>query len=148
MIFISCKKEVDNPYFSSDEIYDIVLKSVDDIHKDVSKTDKIFYVFNRFDTLIVMSTKYENIIKPTFMIKKEGTFYYKGNKVIITKPYHPQYNILKQDNKLKPNDIYPYLDFYNGNDYQKGLVYKIKNLNNLELIHSIRPTKYILSKLD
>ncbi|GEM_PF-1272943 len=135
LVFLySCKKEVKNPYFTSDEIYNKVLESTDIIHKEISKTDGLFYVLNRYDTLIVISTEYENVIKPTFMIKKEGTFYTECCKIIVTEPYHPAFQIIKQPNKLKQNDVAKYLDIYDGNDYQKGVMYKIKDLNHLELI--------------
>ncbi|CAD7807318.1 hypothetical protein CHRY9390_01640 [Chryseobacterium aquaeductus] len=133
-LLYSCKKEVKNPYFTSDEIYDKVLESTDIIHKEISKTDRLFYVLNRYDTLIIMSVKYENVIKPTFMIKKEGTFYTKCCKIIITEPYRPVFQIIKRTNKLKQNDVATYLDMYDGNEYQKGVMYKIKDLNHLELI--------------
>ncbi|MCL1663144.1 hypothetical protein M2T78_02700 [Elizabethkingia ursingii] len=130
----SCKKEVKNPYFTSDEIYNKILQSTDIIHKDISKTDGIFYVLTRYDTLIVISTEYENVINPTFMIKKEGTFHTNCCKIIVTKPYYATFEIIKQPNKLKQNDVFEYLDAYNGNDYQKGMMYKIRDLNHLELI--------------
>ncbi|NIF04020.1 hypothetical protein F3J23_01085 [Chryseobacterium sp. Tr-659] len=133
-LLYSCKKEVKNPYFTSDEIYNKVLKSTDIIHKEISKTDGLFYVLNRYDTLIIISSEYENVIDPTFMIKKEGTFYTDCCKIIVTKPFHPTYQIIQQPNKLKQNDVSKYLDFYDGNDYQKGVMYKIKDLDNLELI--------------
>lgn len=134
LLACSCKKETENSYFTSDEIYKKVIESRDLIHQDVSKTDKIFYVMSRYDTLIVMSVKYENVIKPTFMIKKEGTFYADSDKIIVTKPYRPAFQIIKQPNKLKQNDVEKYLNHYGGNDYQKGVMYKIKDLNHLELI--------------
>ena len=133
-LLYSCKKEVENPYFTSDEIHNKVLESIDITHQEISKKQTLFYVLNRYDTLIVMATKYENVIKPTFMIKKEGTFYVDGCKVIVTQPYHPKFQIIRNPNKLKQNDVYKYLDIYDGNDYQKGVMYKIKDLNHLELI--------------
>ncbi|WP_185290317.1 hypothetical protein [Chryseobacterium lactis] len=134
ILLYSCKKEVKNSYFTSDEIYNKVLESTDIIHQEISKTDRLFYVLNRYDTLIIMSVKYENVIKPTFMIKKEGTFYTNCCKIIVTEPYNPVFKILKQPNKLNKNDVEKYLNHYDGNDYQKGVMYKIKDLNHLELI--------------
>jgi len=134
VLLYSCKKEVKNPYFTSDEVYNKVLQSTDIIHQEISKTDGIFYVLNRYDTLIIMSVKYENVIKPSFMIKKEGTFYTNCCKIIVTKPYHPMFQIIQQPNSLKKNDFDKNLSHYNGNDYQKGVMYKIKDLNHLELI--------------
>ena len=130
----SCKKEVKNPYFTSDEIYKTILESTDIIHKDVTKETGLFYVLNRYDTLIVMAVPYENVINPTFMIKKEGTFYTDCCKIIVTKPYRPKFQIIKNSNKLKQNDVAKYIDIYDGNEYQKGVIYKIKDLNHLELI--------------
>jgi hypothetical protein len=143
LVFLSsCKKEVKNPYFTSDEIYNKVLESTDIVHKEISKTDGLFYVLNRYDTLIIMSVPYENVIKPTLMIKKEGTFYTNCCKIIVTKPYNPLFQIIKQPNKLKQNDVSKYLDIYDGNEYQKGVMYKIKDLNHLELIAKGNLAKY------
>lgn len=130
----SCEKEVKNSYFSSDEIYNKIIEAIDITHKEISEKQTLFYVLNRYDTLIVMATKYENVIKPTFMIKKEGTFYANSCKIIVTKPYYPTFKIIKYPNKLKQNDVEKYLNHYDGNDYQKGVMYKIKDLEHLELI--------------
>ncbi|MDC8099137.1 hypothetical protein [Chryseobacterium rhizosphaerae] len=130
----SCEKNTNNPYFVSDEIYNKVLEGTDIIHKEVSKTDGLFYVLNRHDTLIIMSVEYENVINPTFTIKKEGTFYTNCCKIIVTKPYLPTFQIIKTPNKLKQNDVSIHLDPYNGRDYQKGVMYKIKDINHLEII--------------
>lgn len=142
LLLYSCKKEVENPYFTSDEIYNKVLEATDITRKEISKNTGLFYVLNRYDTLIVMSVKYENVIKPTFMIKKEGTFYTDCCKIIVTEPYHPVFQIIKQPNKLKQNDIEKYLNHYNGNDYPKGVIYKIKDINHLELIEKGDLRKY------
>ncbi|MEA1851441.1 hypothetical protein U9K52_21215 [Chryseobacterium sp. MHB01] len=142
VLLYSCKKEVKNPYFVSDEIYNKIIEGTDIIHQEISESDRLFYVLNRYDTLIIMSVKYENVIKPTFMIKKEGTFYTDCCKIIITKPYNPSFKIIKTPNRLKQNDVSEYLDFYNGNDYQKGVMYKIKDLNHLELIRKGDLRKY------
>ncbi|MCQ9635146.1 hypothetical protein MP477_09300 [Chryseobacterium sp. WG23] len=144
LFFLSCSKNQDeNNVFSSNEIYRAVIEGIDIAKKDVSKTDSIFYVFNRHDTLIVMSSEYENILQPTQTIKKEGYFRYKKNKIIITEPYKPAFQILKEKNNLIPikeyEGKYPY---YDGKDFQKGVVYKIKDLNNLELIDKGNLTKY------
>jgi len=144
ILFSSCSKNQDeNNIFSSDEIYRTVIEGVDDVKKDVSKSDSIFYVFNRHDTLIVMSSEYENILRPTQTIKKEGYFKYKKNKIIVTEPYNPTFHILKENNKLTPirkyEGKYPY---YDGKDFQKGTIYKIKDLNHLELIDKGNLTKY------
>ncbi|MFP3834782.1 hypothetical protein [Chryseobacterium sp. SIMBA_028] len=61
-------------------------------------------------------------------------FYTDCCKIIVTKPYNPKFNIIKKGNKLKQNDVSIHLDPYNGSDYQKGAMYKIKDLNHLELI--------------
>lgn len=138
----SCKKEIKNPYFTSDEVYNKVLESTDIVHQEISKNDKIFYVLNRYDTLIIMSVEYENVIKPTFMIEKEGTFNTNCSKIIVTKPYHPTFQIIKSPNNLKQNDTEKYLPTYSGHDYQKGVMYKIKDLNHLELIKKGDLRKY------
>lgn len=134
MLLFSCKEKVQNPYFTSDEIYDKVIESTDIVHNEISKKAGLFYVLNRYDTLIILSVKYENVIKPTFMIKKEGTFYTDCCKIIMTKPYHPKFELIKNPNKLKQNDVEKYPLAYNGNDYQEGVMYKIKDVNHLELI--------------
>lgn len=130
----SCKEKIKNPYFTSDEVYNKIIEAIGITHKEISKTDGLFYVLNRYDTLIVMSVKYENVINPTFMIKKEGTFYADCCKIIVTEPYRPVFQIIKRPNKLKQNDVEKYLNPYDGNDYPKGLMYKIKSLEHLELI--------------
>lgn len=130
----SCEKKVKNPYFTSDEIYSKILDATDITRKEISKNAELFYVLNRYDTLIIMSVKYENVIKPTFMIKKEGAFYTDCCKIIVTQPYHPVFKIIKQPNKLDPHDFERYLNHYSGDDYQKGVMYKIKDINHLELI--------------
>ncbi len=141
LYLFSCKKE--NEYFTSDKIYNTVIESADKIHEGISKTDRVFYVFSRHDTLIVMSSEYEDILRPTQTIKKEGYFKYKKNKIIVTEPYNPTFHILKENNKLIPikeyEGKYPY---YDGKDFQKGTVYKIKDLNHLELIDKGNLTKY------
>ncbi|TXG84852.1 MAG: hypothetical protein E6R13_02665 [Spirochaetes bacterium] len=144
LFFSSCSKNQDeNNIFSSDEIYRTVIEGVDTAKKDISKADSIFYIFNRYDTLIVMSSEHENILQPTQTIKKEGYFNYNKNKIIVTEPYKPTFQFLKENNKLIPikeyEGKYPY---YDGNDYQKGLIYKIKDLNHLELIDKGNLTKY------
>jgi len=144
-ILLSCKKEVNNPYFTSDEIYNTVVKSIETIHTDISKNTGLFYVFNRHDTLIVMAAEYQNVIYPTFRIKKEGTFYTDCCKIIVTQPYNPKFNIIKKDNKLKQNDISDNLGLYNGDPSQKGMIYKIKDLNHLELIDKGNLSKYFYS---
>ncbi|WP_276833706.1 hypothetical protein, partial [Chryseobacterium cucumeris] len=121
--FLSCEKK--NEYFTSDEIYKTITESVDDIHNKISKTDSIFYVFNRHDTLIIMSSKYEGILRPTYTVDNIGYFNYKKNKIIITRPYKPIFTIIKENNKLNDpiNGLKP--PYYDGDDYQKGVVYKI-----------------------
>ena len=124
-----------NPYFTSDEIYNKVIEGTDLIRKEVTKKNSsLFYVLNRYDTLIVIAVKYENITNTTFMIKKEGTFYIDHSKIIVTEPYHPKFEIIRKDNKLKQNDVEKYPLDYNGVDYPIGVMYKIKDLNHLELI--------------
>ncbi|MDR6546671.1 hypothetical protein J2810_002777 [Chryseobacterium rhizosphaerae] len=144
LLFSSCSKNQDeNNIFSSNDIYKTVIKSVDITNNSISKKDSIFYVFTRYDTLIIMSSEQEDILKPTQTIKKEGYFRYKKNKIIVTQPYKPKFKILKESNKLIPikdyEGRYPY---YDGKDYQKGLIYKIKDLNHLELIDKGHLTKY------
>jgi hypothetical protein len=136
----SCKKE--NEYFTSDEIYNTVIESADKIHEGISKTDRIFYVFNRHDTLIVMSSERENTLRPTYSIQKIGYFTYKNNKIIIAKPYKAKFEFINKNNKLNyiDNDLKP--PYYHGNDYQKGFVYKMKDLQNLELIDQGNVMKY------
>jgi len=140
LCLFSCKKE--NEYFTSDKIYNTVIESVDKIHEGISKTDRIFYVFNRYDTLIVMSSERENILRPTYSIQKIGYFTYKNNKIIIAKPYKAKFELINKNNKLNyiDNDLKP--PYYHGNDYQKGFVYKMKDLQNLELIDQGNLMKY------
>lgn len=140
LYLFSCKKE--NEYFTSDKIYNTVIESVDKIHEGISKTDRIFYVFNRYDTLIVMSSERENILRPTYSIQKIGYFTYKNNKIIIAKPYKAKFELINKNNKLNyiDNDLKP--PYYHGNDYQKGFVYKMKDLQNLELIDQGNLMKY------
>jgi len=145
ILLCSCKEKVKNPYFTSDEIYNKVIEGTDIVHKEISKKASLFYVLNRYDTLIVLSVKYENVIKPTFMIKKEGTFYTDCCKIIVTQPYHPKFTLIQSPNKLKQNDIEKYPLAYNGNDYQKGVMYKIKDINHLELIAKGDLRKYFYS---
>ncbi|EKB58750.1 hypothetical protein HMPREF9700_01789 [Bergeyella zoohelcum CCUG 30536] len=145
LLIISCKEEIRSPYFTSDEIHNAVLESVEICKREISETDAIYYVMNRYDTLIIMSVKYENVIKPTFMVKKEGTFYYNYSKIIVTKPYKPIFEIIKHPNELKQNDFDENLSPYNGTDYQKGVMFKIKDINNLELITKGDLTKYFYS---
>ncbi|WP_419869783.1 hypothetical protein [Chryseobacterium sp. CT-SW4] len=137
-----CKKKSNNEHFVSDEIYNTITQSVDGIHKDISKTDNVFYVFNRYDTLIIMSSESENILRPTYSVQKLGYFNYKNNKIIITKPYKAEFDIINKKNKLKSinNDLKP--PYYDGNDYQKGMVYKIIDLNHLKLIEEGNLMKY------
>lgn len=132
LCLFSCKKE--NEYFTSDKIYNTVIESVDKIHDGISKTDSVFYVFNRYDTLIVMSSESENILRPTYNVNKVGYFKYKKNKIIIVEPYKSKFELIVKENKLSfvDNNLKP--PYYHGNDYQKGFVYKIKDLQNLELI--------------
>lgn len=130
----SCKEEVKNPYFTSDEIYNKVIEGTGIVHREMSKKAGLFYVLNRYDTLIILSVKYENVIKPTFMIKKEGTFYTDCCKIIVTEPYHPKFKLIQNPSKLKQNDVEKYPLAYNGDDYQKGVMYKIRDVNHLELI--------------
>ncbi|WP_162073052.1 hypothetical protein [Chryseobacterium fistulae] len=96
-----------------------------------------------------MSSEYEDILKPTQTIKKEGYFKYKKNKIIVTEPYNPTFQILKEKNKLIPikeyGGKYPY---YDGKDFQKGSIYKIKDLNHLELIDKGNLTKYFYNILN
>lgn len=138
---LACKKEVENSYFTSDELYDKVIESVDKIHLNISESDKTFYVFNRYDTLIVMSSEAEDILRPTYTIEKLGFFNYNGNKIIITKPYKPEFDLINKENKLtQMKEAKP--PYYDGNDYQKGFVYKVKDLHNLELIDQGNLVKY------
>ncbi|KAA0127222.1 hypothetical protein FY557_13705 [Chryseobacterium sp. SN22] len=134
VLLVSCKEKVKNPYFTSEEIYNKVIESTDIVHKEISKKAGLFYVLNRYDTLIILSVNYENVIKPTFMIKKEGTFYTDCCKIIVTEPYHPKFTLIQNPSQLKQNDVEKYPLAYNGNDYQKGVIYKIKDISHLELI--------------
>lgn len=136
----SCKKE--NEYFTSDKVYSTVIKSVDKIHESISTTDSVFYVFNRYDTLIVMSSESENILRPTYTVKKAGYFKYKKNKIIIIEPYKSKFELINKKNKLSfiDNQVKP--PYYHGNDYQKGFVYKMKDLQTLELINQGNLMKY------
>lgn len=70
----SCKEKIKNPYFTSDEVYNKIIEVIGITHKEISENQTLFYVLNRYDTLIIMATKYENVIKPTFMIKKKEPF--------------------------------------------------------------------------
>ncbi|AZI41155.1 hypothetical protein [Epilithonimonas vandammei] len=129
----SCTKNSEAKYFSSEEIENKVFKSVSDLSQNISKEDKNFYIICRYDTLIVMSTKYENTLTPTTTIKKHLKIEYKGKNIVITEPYKPTYNILNEKTmKSQIDNLLP--PYYSGNDYQKGVMYKIKDLNNLELI--------------
>ena len=134
LLLINCKKNNENEHFVSNEIYNTIIKSIDEIHNEVSQTDSIFYIFNRYDTLIILSSERESILPPTYTIKKMGYFNYKKNKIIITQPYKSKFTLLSENNNLNNinNDIKP--PYYDGNDYQKGVIYKIKDLNHLELI--------------
>jgi hypothetical protein len=140
LCLFSCKKE--NEYFTSNEVYNTVIKSVDGIHSDISKTDKIFYVLNRHDTLIVFSSEHKGILYPTAMIKKKGSFLYKNNKIIVTQPYKQKYQIVKKENSFTKEKDFEKVGYYSGNDYPKGFIYKIKDLNHLELIDKGDLTKY------
>ncbi|MHA3046209.1 hypothetical protein JSO59_002395 [Riemerella anatipestifer] len=144
LLLISCKEEVKNPYFTSDEVYNKVLESKDIIQREISKTDKVFYVFIRYDTLIVMSAESPSILYPTLTIKLRGSFDTKEGKVIVTHPYKPVYNLIKENNALT-NEIQQVPPYYSGNDYQKGVMYKIKDLNHLELIAKGDLRKYFYS---
>lgn len=139
---IGCKKKSNNEHFASEEIYKTIIQSVDEIHNDISKTDNIFYVFNRYDTLIIMSSESENILRPTYSVQKIGYFNYKNNKIIITKPYKAEFDLINKRNKLNSidNDVKP--PYYDGDDYQKGFVYKVKDKNHLELIDKGNLIKY------
>ncbi|MFP3834781.1 hypothetical protein [Chryseobacterium sp. SIMBA_028] len=140
--FLSCNQN-ENSIFSSNDVYRAIIEGVDIAKTDISKNDSIFYVFNRHDTLIIMSSEQEDILQPTQTIKKEGYFRYNKNKIIVTKPYKPTFQILKNENNLVPikeyEGRYPY---YDGKDFQKGIIYKIKDLNHLELIDKGNLTKY------
>lgn len=137
---MGCKNK--NEYFSTDDIYNTVIHSVDKIHEGISKTDKVFYVFNRHDTLIIMSSENENTLRPTYSVEKLGYFTYKNNKIIITKPYKPKFELFNENKKLNyiDNDLKP--PYYHGNDYQKGMVYKIVDPNQLKLIDKGKLIKY------
>lgn len=139
---IGCNKKSSNQYFVSNEIYNTITQSIDEIHRKISKTDNVFYVFNRYDTLIIMSSESENILRPTYSVPKLGCFNYKNNKIIVTKPYNAKFKLMSKNNNLNHinNDLKP--PYYNGDDYQKGFVYKIKDLNHLELIDEGKLMKY------
>ncbi len=130
LCLVSCKKEIKNHYFKSEEIYNTVIQSTEDT--SISKSDKTFYVLNRYDTLIIMSSKHESTLKPTLTIRKIAVFKYKDKKIIITQPYNPIFEILKTSVPIKEDLSKP--PYYDGADYQKGFVYKIKDLKHLELI--------------
>ncbi|PTT34051.1 hypothetical protein DBR28_14000 [Chryseobacterium sp. HMWF028] len=89
-----------------------------------------------------MSSRYEGTLRPTYMVDNIGYFNYKKNKIIITQPYRPLFTIVKEGCKLNElvSDLKP--PYYDGNDYQKGLVYKIKDLNHLERIDGGNLQKY------
>lgn len=132
-LLFSCTKNIKAKYFSSEEIEKVVFKSVLDLSENISKKDNNFYIICRYDTLIVMSSRYENTLNPTTTIKKYLKIEYKGKNIVITKPYKPIYNILNTRTMASQLDN-PLPPYYSGNDYQKGVMYKIKDLNHLELI--------------
>jgi len=151
LILLSCKNKAENPYFSSDEVYYKVLEARQIIKDKISKDDSYFYIINRYDTLIIMSTKYANVIKPTYTIKKEGFFKVDNDIIIVTQPYKEKFPLLKKDNALikidnekeilvGPND---------SNYYQKGVIYIMENPSRLKLISEGDLRKYFhhLSKV-
>lgn len=134
LCFISCKNKNEPEYFASNKIYNTIIESIDEIHNEISKTDSVFYIFNRYDTLIILSSERESILRPTYTIKKIGYFNYKKNKIIITQPYRPKFKLMTKTNSLNNINIDLKPPYYDGNDYPKGIMYKIKDLNHLELI--------------
>lgn len=140
IFLIGCEKK--NEYFATNEIYNTVIQSVDKIHDEISKTDKVFYVFNRHDTLIIMSSEKENTLRPTYNVEKIGYFEYKNNKIIVTKPYKPKFELITKNKKLNYIDNDLKAPYYDGNDYQKGMVYKIIDLSQLKLIDEGKLMKY------
>lgn len=146
IFLIGCGKK--NEYFATNEIYNTVIQSVDKIHNEISKTDKVFYVFNRYDTLIIMSTEKESTLRPTYNVEKIGYFKYKNNKVIVAKPYKPKFELITGGKKLNyiDNDLKP--PYYDGNDYQKGMVYKIIDVKHLKLIDKGKLMKYFKPMAD
>lgn len=140
IFLIGCEKK--NEYFATNEIYNTVIQSIDEIHNEISKTDKVFYVFNRHDTLIIMSSEKENTLRPTYNVEKIGYFEYKNNKIIVTKPYKPKFELITESKKLNYIDTDLKPPYYDGNDYQKGMVYKIIDLKHLKLIDEGKLMKY------
>lgn len=132
-VILSCQENKEVDYFSSKIIENSVFNSIDSLNKSISKADNSFYVLCRYDTLIIMSTKYPNTIYPTITIKKHISIPLKNKQIIITEPYRPIYNILddRVKGKFMASTLPPH---YSGGDYQKGVIYKIKDLNHLELI--------------
>lgn len=140
IFLIGCEKK--NEYFTTNQIYNTVIQSVDKIHSEISKTDKVFYVFNRHDTLIIMSSEEENTLRPTYNIAKIGYFKYKNNKIIVTKPYKPKFELITESKKLNYIDNDLKASYYDGDDYQKGMVYKIIDLKHLKLIDEGKLMEY------
>ena len=126
---VSCSKENDNNPFIHEQTYTVINKTINSLKNDkLTAKDSIYYLFERNDSLIIVSLDKEKF-KVTTNAQKKGYFKIDRNKIVVTKETNPQYDILKLKKKINP--FYTKVDI-NDNfkpDYLKGMIYKVSNQN-------------------
>lgn len=110
--------------FKNNELNITIKKSLEKLNeKNVS--DESFYILQNRDSLIILKAKPNEVNKPLLYIEKEGCFLLGQNKLVITKPFKPRYNIFKLKEKLEECNItIPYNSDFSDKAIT-GLIYKI-----------------------
>lgn len=141
-VLLACKNPKNStPYFSSNEIYEKVISGT----KNLDKRYNFYYIFTFSDTLAIAGVNEIGGCLSCLASPKIGYFDNDNSQIILTKPINPKYSILKKENGLK------YSNAMNGmgtsfNRSPMGILYKIKDINNLEQIYRGNISKFINKK--
>ncbi|MDQ0477481.1 hypothetical protein [Chryseobacterium sp. MDT2-18] len=125
LALIGCSKQNKNSPFVHEETYNVIDNSIREMKNDKqTANDSIYYLFQRNDSLIVVSLDKEKF-KVTTNAKKIGYFKINSNRIVITEETTPNYKIFELKKALKPFQIRINDNDNFSPDYLKGIVYKI-----------------------
>lgn len=140
-VTISCMKKSENAgnmYFNSDEFYKNLIENIE----KMESKNKYYYVFVFSDTLVLTSVKDQNGCLPCGESRKLGSFIHNQNKIIVTQPIRPKFNLIKDKNSLnKTPMIISFHEKFNTNP--KGIVFKITNSENLKQIYKGKISNFL-----
>ena len=141
LISTSCFKkseDKENMYFNSDKFYNNLIKNVE----KMDSRNKYYYVFIFSDTLVLTNVKDQNGCFPCGESRKLGSFVSDQNKIILTQPINPKYNLIKEKNSLDKNPmLISTKEKVDRNP--EGLVFKMTDSENLKQIYTGKISNFL-----